>query len=104
MSDDQAPVAVLPSLLRRLASEARQKAALLAMSDPQHSFYAGVAAAADDRLHPASAAIHDEQWLTKENSAFRDGYVKARQVIAHAGPQAIRLMLPTPDRRGPERA
>jgi hypothetical protein len=97
MSLEEPPVA-LRNALRLLASQARNEAALLDVSDPEHAFYTGVVAAAEDRLHPQASHVHDESWLAREPQSFREGYLKAGHVIAHAGPDMVRLMLPTYDR------
>jgi hypothetical protein len=96
VSSEEPPVA-RRNALRQLAAEARQEAALLSLSDPQHAFYTGVAAAAEDQLHPAAADIHDEKWLAKQVSSFREGYLKTLHVIGGSGPETVRLLLPSPD-------
>lgn len=95
----QEPPVVLRNALRILADQARNEAALLDLCDPEHAFYSGVVAAAEDRLRPEVAGIHDETWLARESAPFRDGYLKASDVIAHAGPDPVRLMVPAFDPR-----
>ncbi len=90
------PPMMLRNALRRLADDARREAAMVGMETELHAFYMGVVAATEDRIHPAMGDIHGEKWLQSEKPAFRDGYVKARHVIASAGPAPVRLHLPAP--------
>ena len=96
MSIHEPPI-VLRNALRTLADQARAEAALLDICDPEHAFYSGVVTAAEDRLRPHVADIHDEVWLARESRPFRDGYLKASNVIANAEPNQLRFMLPTYD-------
>lgn len=87
---------VTADLLRQLAGDARQRAALAAMADPEHAFYEGVVAAVEDRLHPPNLDIHGEAWLARQAAPFREGYVKGLAVVAGARPETARLLLPEP--------
>jgi hypothetical protein len=95
MSMEDVPL-VLNNALRRLSDEARMEAALVPMTSPVHAFYAGVAAAAEDRLRPTRQDSHSTEWLNAEQPAFREGYLKASSVIATAGHAPVRLLLPNP--------
>jgi hypothetical protein len=96
VSSEEPPVA-RRNALRQLAAEARREAALLSLSDPEHAFYAGVAAAAEDQMHPAAADIHGDKWLATQSNPFREGYLKTLHVIGGSGPETVRLLLPAPD-------
>jgi hypothetical protein len=87
---------LLNNALRLLLDEARTEAALVPMTSPVHAFYAGVAAAAEDRLRPTRQDSHSTAWLDAEQPAFREGYLKASSVIASAGHAPVRLLLPDP--------
>ena len=87
---------LLNNALRRLSDEARVEAALVPMTSPVHAFYAGVAAAAEDRLRPSRQDSHGTAWLDAEPPAFREGYLKASSVIASAGHAPVRILLPHP--------
>jgi len=87
---------LLNNALRQLLDEARMESALVPMTSPVHAFYAGVAAAAEDRLRPARQDSHRTAWLDAEQPAFREGYLQASNVIATAGPAPVRLLLPRP--------
>jgi hypothetical protein len=84
--------------IRLLHEEARQRAALVPLDSDEHEFYFGVSTAAQDHLHPENRSVHDEQWLSRERPAFRDGYLKTSALIAVAGPNPPHhLPFPTPD-------
>ena len=100
MSTQEPPV-VLHNALRQLAEEARREAVLLPMGSPEHAFYEGVAAAAENRLHLAQSELHDDRWLAAQISYFREGYLKASDVIAAAGHAPVRLYLPRPHHQYP---
>ncbi len=93
MSMQEVPL-VLQNALRQLAAEARAEGALVPVESPAHAFYAGVAAAAEDRLHPARQDSHYQAWLDAERPAFREGYLKAASVIATSGHAPVHLLLP----------
>lgn len=95
MSMQEVPL-VLQNALRQLAAEARAEGALVPVESPAHAFYAGVAAAAEDRLHPARQDSHYQAWLDAERPAFREGYLKAASVIATSGHAPVHLLLPHP--------
>jgi hypothetical protein len=84
------------SLLRHFIEDARQHAAFLPMSDPEHAFYVGVVAAGEDRLRLQGAEGHNDEWLARQSPAFRDGYLKACHVIGSTGSGATRLVVPAP--------
>ena len=81
MNSNEPPVA-LRNALRQLAQEATQRAASVAAGTAEHSFYVGVSTAAQDRLNPVHRDVRDEAWLERETLAFRDGYLKASNLIA----------------------
>jgi hypothetical protein len=85
----------MQNALRQLADEARREAALIAMGSPEHAFYEGVVVAAEDRLHLARRELHDDRWLAAQTPHFREGYVKASDIIATAGHAPVRLYLPS---------
>ena len=54
-----------------------------------------------ERLHPELASARSEEWLDRESSAFRDGYLQTANLLATAmtAPQPpFRLPLPNPGR------
>ena len=95
MSMQEVPL-VLRNALRQLVAEARAEAALVPLASARHAFYAGVVAAAEDRLRPARQDAHTEAWLDVERPAFREGYLKAASVIAAFGHAPVHLLLPRP--------
>ena len=91
------PSIVLRNALHQLASDARRQASSVEMDSPHHSFYIGVMTAAEDQLHLVRAAHHDETWLARETPEFRDGYLKASNLVAAtAGHTPLRFVLPQP--------
>ena len=68
---------------------------------PERQFYLGVEAAAEEILHPELASARSEEWLDRESSAFRDGYMQTANLLAIAmtAPQPP-FRLPLPNSRG----
>ena len=95
MSIQEPPIA-LRNTLHQLAEEARQRAASVPAGTADHDFYVGVITAAEDRLHPARQDAHDEAWLARQGPSFRDGYLKASDLIsAAAGHTPLHFPLPS---------
>lgn len=91
MAQNEPPV-IMHSALRRLAEEARQRAASLEAAAPEHDFYVGVITAAEDLSRHGNVRP-----LTHEKPQFRDGYLAvANMVAAGSGHTPSRLPLPTP--------
>lgn len=93
----QEPVVLLRRALRQLAEDARYEAALFPVGTSTHDFYWGVRTAAEDRLNAHRADVHDEAWMERQAPAFREGYLKARNLMAStAGRAPTRFHLPVP--------
>ena len=93
------PVVVARDALRRLAEEARQRAAAVQVGTVEHDFYAGVLSAARDLSGPAPSNAARASTLRDRPRAFRDGYLKVSNMAAAAvGHAPSRFPLPTPDR------
>jgi hypothetical protein len=71
----------LQKALLQLAQDAHHMAGTLPAHGTEHDFHVGVAAAAQDRLHPE--ARREKEGLFRESQAFRDGYTKTALMIAH---------------------
>ena len=94
---------ILRDHARTLAERARQERARLALSSPERAFLLGVGAAAEEVLHPELGAAHDDEWLQREEPAFREGYLKTAAAISVARRQTVGaggIPLPHPSRRG----
>ena len=89
------PDLVLRNAIKRLADEAMNAAAVVALGSAEHDFYSGVRSAAERHLHPGLAAINDLEWLDREPPAFRNGYLEASTLIAMA-PAKAAMQLPLP--------
>lgn len=97
------PPVIVRDALRRLAEEARQRAAALNVGSSEHDFYAGVLNAARDLSGPAGSDAARASALRDRSPAFRDGYLKvSNMAAAAAGHAPSRFPLPTPDRHPEE--
>jgi hypothetical protein len=97
----QRPIAL--EAIRSLITAARTERAALNVHSPERQFYLGVEAAAEEVLRPELASARSDDWLEREASAFRDGYLQTANLVAIAmnAPQPpFRLLLPTPRRAG----
>lgn len=93
---------VVREALRRLAEEARQRAATVRDGTEEHDFYVGVWTAARDLAGPVPSKVSDLATLRDRSRSFRDGYLKvANMAGAAAGHAPSRFPLPSPDRRPP---
>lgn len=94
---------------RRLAviegARAMAREAIAAMRVPDadpatRSFYRGVETAALHVLRPELAAVHDgSDWLDRRDTAFRDGFLEAADLLATAAGSPrppLRIRLPEP--------
>jgi hypothetical protein len=89
---------MLLQAVRGLVAEARAARSVLTAGAPERQFYLGVEAAAEEVLHPQLAASREEQWLDRQPSAFRDGYVRTATLLVQASTWAEPpLRLPLPD-------
>ncbi|HUP72898.1 MAG TPA: hypothetical protein VM282_07605 [Acidimicrobiales bacterium] len=95
----QRPIAL--EAVRGLIKAARAERAALSVHAPERQFYLGVEAAAEEILHPELASARSEEWLDRESSAFRDGYLQTANLLAVAmtAPQPP-FRLPLPNLRG----
>ena len=89
------PPVTLRNALRQLGEDARRQAASVMAGTGEHDFYVGVLTAAEDRMHPERLDAHDEAWLERQECSFRDGYLKASNLIgASAGHVPFHFQLP----------
>ncbi len=93
--------AMLLPQVRRLVEAARSERALLPASSPERQFYLGVEAAAEGMLHPELGASRSAESLDRDPSAFREGYLRASELLAWAAtapepPQRLPLPEPPP--------
>ena len=92
------PAVIAREALRRLAEEARQRAATVQVGTPEHDFYVGVLSAARDLSGPAPSNAARPSALRDRTPAFRDGYLKVSNMAAAAvGHAPSRFPFPTPD-------
>jgi hypothetical protein len=95
----QRPIAL--EAVRGLITAARAERANLSVHSPERQFYLGVEAAAEEILHPELASARSEEWLDRETSAFREGYLQTADLLAitmTAPEPPFRLPLPNPGR------
>ena len=93
----QRPIAL--EAVRGLIASARAERADLLVNSPERHFYLGVEAAAEEVLRPELASARSDEWLDRESSAFREGYLQTANLLAVAmtAPQPpFRLPLPNP--------
>ena len=91
--------AVLVHALRELVEAARVERSTLAMASPERHFYLGVEAAAEEVLRPELRDARPEGWPGAEPLAFREGYLRATDLLAtarNAADPPQRLLLPRP--------
>ncbi len=92
------PAVIAREALRRLAEEARQRAATVGVGTAEHDFYVGVLSAARDLSGPARSNVASASALRDRPPSFRDGYLKVSNMAAAAvGHAPTRFPLPTPD-------
>ncbi len=97
------PAVIVREALRRLAEEARMRAAALSVGTADHDFYVGVLTAARDLSGPVPSRAASASALRDRSPAFRDGYLKVSNMAgAAAGHAPTRFPLPTPDHRPQE--
>jgi hypothetical protein len=88
---------------RALAKQATDAASTWPAGSAEWRFYHGVAAAAEQVLHPAMASVREgTDWLAGEEPPFREGFLEAdallRAAVAHTG-SPLHVRLPVPRRR-----
>ncbi|MEX1009310.1 MAG: hypothetical protein WD271_15935 [Acidimicrobiia bacterium] len=92
--------AILLVAVRGLVAEARSERSLLSASSPERQFYLGVEAAAEEVLHLELGSSRGMDWLDRQPSAFRDGYLRTSTLLANATTAADPpFRLPLPDSR-----
>ncbi|HVL03211.1 MAG TPA: hypothetical protein VM386_02115 [Acidimicrobiales bacterium] len=95
---------MMAKALRVLADEARSRRAGLPFESSERQFYLGVEAATAAVLHPEAQDAKPMDWLDREPTAFRNGYLSTTAEIAAvtSGPAVpVRLRLPVPARLPP---
>jgi hypothetical protein len=91
--------AILLPEIRRLIDVARSQRATLPMTSPERQFYLGVEAAAEEVVHPELGATGSADRLDRHPFAFREGYLRASNLLAAAATAAEppqHLPLPEP--------
>jgi hypothetical protein len=81
--------------VRDLIAAARTERAACSVHSPEHEFYLGVEAAAQEVLRAGSTRSRDQ--LDREPDAFREGYLKTSNLLAtalSASEAPLRLSLP----------
>lgn len=94
--DEEGDRLLLTQASQDLLDRARRERGTLPAGSRERRFLLGVDAAASEVIHPELTKARSDDWLSREDAEFRDGYLKTAATIAsarasHQFPTSMRL-------------